>query len=113
MGHGLRDDVHRIRIVEEASTRTDGLHIFDDAFHDMNRTQRHKEASGSLRLLANHTILEWDTFIKIASLEASRAKTRQNGVAPLQAFSAVRGSPDGQIEIPGPRHFLGERLNDA
>src|SRR5256885_6455788 len=113
MGYGFRDDVYRIRIVEEASTGTDGFHIFNDAFHDMDRAQRHKEAARSLRLLANHAIFKGDAFIKIASLKASRAKTRQDGIAVLQTFSPVRGSSDSQIETSGPRHFLGECLNDT
>src|SRR2546421_8541669 len=79
----------------------------------MDRPQRHKEAARSLRLLANHAIFEWDAFIKIAGLKASRAKTRQDGIAVLQTFSPVRGSSDGQVEVSGPRHFLGEGLNDT
>src|SRR2546421_8260305 len=113
MGYGFRDDVYRIRIVEEASMRTHSFHIFNDTFHDMDRAQRHKEASRSLRLLANHTIFEWDAFIKIASLKASRAKTCQDGIAVLQTFAPIRGSSNGQIEISGPRHFLGECLNNT
>src|SRR5437763_12743250 len=113
MGYSFRDDVYRIRIVEETSMRTDGFHIFNDAFHDMDRAQRHKEAPRSLRLLANHAIFEWDAFIKIAGLKASGAKTRQDGIAVLQTFSPVRGSSDSQIETSGPRHFLGECLDDT
>src|SRR5436305_9853979 len=113
MGYGFRDDVYRIRIVEEASMGTGGFHIFNDAFHDMDRPQRHKEAARSLCLLANHAIFEWDAFIKIAGLKASRAKTRQDGIAVLQTFSPVRGSSDSQIETSGPRHFLGEYLNNT
>src|SRR2546421_12932078 len=98
MGYGFRDDVYRIRVVEEASTGTDGFHIFNDTFHDMDRAQRHKEAPRSLSLLANHAIFEWDGFIKIASLKASRAKTRQDGIAVLQTVSPVRGSSNDQIK---------------
>src|SRR5437588_9409981 len=113
MGYGFRDNVYRIRIVEEASMRTHSFHIFNDTFHDMDRPQRHKEAARSLRLLANHAIFEWDAFIKIAGLKASRAKTRQDGIAVLQTFSPVRGSSNGQIETSGPCHFLGECLNNT
>src|SRR5437588_2910654 len=113
MGYSFRDDVYRIRIVEESSTGTDGFHIFNDAFHDMDRAQRHKEAARSLRLLTNHAIFEWDAFIKIAGLKAPRAKTRQDGIAVLQTISPVRGSSNGQIETSGPRHFLGKCLNDT
>src|SRR5436853_7347642 len=79
----------------------------------MDRAQRHKEATRSLGLLANHTIFERDAFIKIARLKASRAKTRQDGITILQTFSPVRRSPDGQIETPGSCHLLGDCLNNT
>src|SRR5437016_10184514 len=94
MGYGFRDDVYQIRIVEEASTGTHSFHIFNDAFHDIDRAQRHKESARSLGLLANHTIFERDAFIKIASLKASRAKTRQDGITILQTFSPLRRMSD-------------------
>src|SRR2546425_6671547 len=79
----------------------------------MDRAQRHKEATRSLGLLTNHTIFERNAFIKIARLKASRAETRQDGITISQTFSPVRRRPDGQIETSGPRHLLGDCLNNT
>src|SRR5262245_33480345 len=51
--HRLRDDVDRIGVVEEPRPGTDGLHFRDDVLHDVDGAQRHEEAAGPLRLLAD------------------------------------------------------------
>jgi len=97
VGGSFRNDINRIGIIEESGPGTNCLHILNDAFHDVNRAQRHEESARPLCFLANHAILERNTFIKMASLKSTRPETRQNGVTSLQAFTSMRSYANSQI----------------
>src|SRR5579864_7760339 len=92
---------------------TNRFHICNDALHDMDRAQCHKEASRPLGFLTNHAVLERNTFIEIAGLKASRSKACQDSVTPAQTCSSIGGGRDDQFHPPGSCHLLGNGLNDT
>ena len=108
VGDGLRNDVHRVGVVIEASVGADNFHIFNDAFRHMNGAQRHKESTRPLSLLANYAVFEWHAFVKIAGLKASGTETRQDGITILQALTPIRRGRELNIQAPGVGHFLGD-----
>ena len=77
----FRDNIDGVRVIEEARVGAGLLHVFNNATRDMDRAQRHKEAPWSLRLLADHAVLERNALIQVTRLEAPRSKTRQHGIA--------------------------------
>src|SRR5215472_2688581 len=97
VGDSFRKDINWIGIIEEPCPGTDRFHIINDAFHDMDRAQRHEEPSRTLCFLANYAILEWNAFIKMTGLKATRPKTRQNSVTSLQAFTSICSYGNSQI----------------
>src|SRR5258706_6425090 len=97
VGDGLGDDIDGVGVIEKPSVGAYLLHILDNAFHDVNRTQRHEKAAGSLCFLSDHTVLKWNTLIKIACLKAPRAETCQHGITSLQPFAPIGSSCNGQV----------------
>src|SRR2546430_4385459 len=95
MGHGLGDDIDGVGVIEEPCIGTHLLHILDDAFHDVDCSQRHEEAAGSLRFLSNHAMLERNAFVKVTRLEPAGPETCQDGITSLQSFAPICGSSNG------------------
>ena len=83
LGDRLRDHIDRVGVIKDARTRSNLLNIFDDALHHINRAQRHEKAARPLRFLPNDAVLQWDTLIQIARLEAAGAVARQDSIAVL------------------------------
>src|ERR1700694_874410 len=71
MRNRFRDNIDGVRVIKEARLGADPLHVFNNAARDMDRAQRHKEATRPLRLLADHAVLERNALIQVARLEAS------------------------------------------
>src|SRR6185312_7853131 len=97
MSYGLGNEIDGIRVIEKSRMRADRLHVLDDAFHDVNRSQRHEEAAGPLRFLSNHAVFKWNALVKIACLKASRSETCQYGITISQSCAPIRGSCNGQV----------------
>ena len=112
VGDRLGDDIDRVGVVEQACLRADRLHIGDDPLHHVDRTQRHEEPAGALRLLADHAIFEWDALVEMPRLEAAGPKTRQHRVAVRQAGAPVGGDGDRQIDPFVARHFVRQGLDN-
>src|SRR5581483_12028588 len=113
MGHGFRDNVHWISIVEQTGVRTDSLHIFDNTSRDINRAQRHKKAARPLRLLTDDAMFERNAFIQIASLEAAGTKTRQHRIAIAQSLTPVCGGCECYVKPSCSCHLASNRLHNA
>jgi hypothetical protein len=105
VGHGLGDDVDRVRVVEDARAVWE---VLQDLPHDVDRAQRHEQAARPLRLLADHAVGERDLLVQHARLEPARPVAGQHRVAGVQAGAAVRRRGDGELGAPRRGHALGE-----
>src|SRR5581483_2239754 len=85
------DDIDGVGIVEETRIRANRLHIFYDAFRDMNGAQGHKETARCLRLLTNYAIFERNAFIQVTRPEAASAKAGQHSIAIAQPLTSIYG----------------------
>ena len=77
-----------IGVVEEPALGQTASMSVDDALHHVDRAQRHEEAARPLRLLADDAVLERDTLVEVARLEAAGTEAGEHGVAVAQASRA-------------------------
>src|ERR1700761_4684294 len=84
--NGLRDDVHRIGVVEDSRVRTYSLDIRKDALEHVDRSESHEQPARALRLLADHAVRQWDPLVKGAGLEPARPEAREHGIRTEETF---------------------------
>ena len=105
---GLRDEVDRVRVVEDPRGRGDGLEVLEDPLHDVDRAQRHEEAARPLRLLPDDAVRERDPLVEHARLEAAGAVGRQDGVDAVEPGAAVGRGRHREVDALRRRHPLRE-----
>ena len=86
----LRHDVDRVRVVEDARLRADGLDVGRERLHHLDRTERHEEPADPLRLLPDQPVAVGGALVERTGLEAARPEAREDRVAAVEARAPVR-----------------------
>ncbi len=109
---GLRHDVDRVGVVEDPRIRGHVGEVRADLAHDLGRAQRHHQPARSLRLLADHAVLQRDALVHRPGREVARPETGQHGVDVGQSRAQVGRRGHRDVDSRRSRHLLGDPAGD-